>query len=190
MPKQIAETEFREWVYKYSDPLFHYALRRIADEELCKDLVQDTFLSAWRNKDNFRGEASVKNWLFLILKRKVVDHFRKGYNKDVIESINEDHQDKTYFDADGHWKTGMYPKSLTVKFNETVESKDFHKVFSSCKRKLKDVQQAVFVMKYVDELDSDEICRTLGLTPSNFWIIMHRAKVQLRGCLEKNWINI
>lgn len=189
MQEVNAETDFREWVYHYSDPLFHFALRRVADSELCKDLVQEAFLSAWRNKDAFRGNTSVKNWLFLILKRKIIDHYRKGYNNETIQAINKDHHDHTYFDGEGHWKDGMYPNALAVNFDDTLEAKDFHKVFSSCKKKLKDVQHNAFVMKYVDELDSHEICKVLGLTESNFWVIMHRAKVQLRACLEKHWIN-
>jgi RNA polymerase sigma-70 factor (TIGR02943 family) len=189
MKEPVTDQIFREWVYAYSDLLYHYALRRVTDTELCKDLVQDTFLSAWRNKDAFRGQTSSKNWLFLILKRKIIDHYRKASRNETIEAINESHEDHAYFDFDGHWEKGMYPQTLTVNFDESIETREFFKVFSRCRNKLKDVQQAVFMMKYVDGLDSDEICRELEITPSNFWVIIHRAKVLLRACLEKNWIN-
>lgn len=82
----------------------------------------------------------------------------------------------------------MYPKNWTVDFTNSAEAKEFQQVFRSCNKKLKQVQSTVFVMKYVEEMDSHEICTQLGLTPANYWVLLHRAKVQLRACLEKNWI--
>ncbi len=185
---KLSETEFRKWVEDHSDLLFHYAVRRVADEELGKDLVQDTFLAAWRNRDSFRRESSVKNWLFLILRSKIIDHYRKLNSGAVVAGIRNENEDGTYFDHEDHWRKGMYPSSFSVDFRNEIEGREFFKVFDSCGKKLKQIQHAVFVMKYVDDLDSEEICKIMGLTSSNYWVLIHRAKVQLRACLEKNWI--
>jgi RNA polymerase sigma-70 factor (ECF subfamily) len=184
----VSEAEFRKWVEDHSDLLFSYALKRVSDEGFSKDLVQETFLAAWRNKDKFRGDSSLKTWLFTIIRSKIVDHFRKMNTEAVVHEIREDHQDGIYFDQEDHWRKGMYPSALSVDFHSPTESRDFLLVFDSCSRKLKQLQHAVFVLKYVEELDSDRICEVLGLSSSNYWVLVHRAKVQLRACLEKNWL--
>jgi RNA polymerase sigma-70 factor (TIGR02943 family) len=179
---------FRQWVNEYADPLYRYACMRLTDNEACKDLVQETFLSAWRNLDAYKGEASSKNWLFIILKNKITDHFRKAATQSVSVLLQE-YDDETFFDSTGHWRQGMYPREWTVDFADPMESKQFYQVFNSCGKKLREVQNAVFIMKYVDGLDSDEICKALNLSADNYWVLMHRAKVQLRACLQKNWID-
>jgi RNA polymerase sigma-70 factor (ECF subfamily) len=158
------------------------------DDQNAKDLIQDTFLSAWRAMDNYRKQSSVRNWLFVILKNKITDHFRKAVNRVSIESLEAEHNDHTFFDEHEHWKVGMYPKEWSVNFNNPAEVRDFQLIFKSCSGKLKAIQSVVFVMKYVDELESEKICKDLGITSSNYWVILHRAKVQLRACLEKNWL--
>jgi RNA polymerase sigma-70 factor (ECF subfamily) len=184
----ISEAEFRKWVEDHSDLLHSYALKRVSDAELSKDLVQETFLAAWRNKDKFRGDSSLKTWLFTIIRSKIIDHFRKMNTEAIVQEIREDHHDGVYFDQEDHWRKGMYPAALSVNFRDSMESRDFLLVFDSCSRKLKQLQHAVFVLKYVEELDSEKICEVLGLSSSNYWVLVHRAKVQLRACLEKNWL--
>lgn len=181
----VSESDFRKWVEDHSDLLFQYANKRVSDLELSKDLVQETYLAAWRNKDSFRGEASLKNWLFLILKSKIIDHFRKAKTNAIVTDDDDAH---VFFDSQDHWRKGIYPAALSVNFQSEMERRDFFIVFQSCGKKMKEIQHAVFVMKYVDELDSEEICKIMGLTPSNYWVLIHRAKVQLRACLEKNWL--
>ena len=93
-----------------------------------------------------------------------------------------------FFDEREHWRKGMYPRQWSVDFSNTAETKEFYKVFRSCGGKLKELQNAVFVMKYIDGLESGEICKELSISASNYWVLIHRAKVQLRACLEKNWM--
>jgi RNA polymerase sigma-70 factor (TIGR02943 family) len=183
------EAVFRQWVTEYSDALYHYAMQRLQEDELyAKDLLQETFLAAWRNLDGYKGQASVKNWLFVILKSKLTDHYRRSYTRMVVETIRQEHNDQAFFDEEDHWRKGMYPKAWSVDFNNRVEAQEFQQVFRSCGKKLKEIQNTVFVMKYVDGIDSEEICKQLGLSSANYWVLLHRAKVQLRACLEKNWM--
>lgn len=182
------ETIFRQWVNDHSDALYRFALQRLTEEELCKDLLQETFLAAWRNLDGYKREASVKNWLFVILKSKITDHYRKSHTRAAVEAIQQGHNDHTFFDEQEHWRKGMYPKQWSVDFTDRAEAKEFQQIFRSCGKKLTEVQNTVFVMKYVDDLGSEEICKELGLTSSNYWVLLHRAKVQLRACIEKRWM--
>ncbi|MGC3947825.1 MAG: sigma-70 family RNA polymerase sigma factor [Chryseolinea sp.] len=177
------ETRFSTWVAEYSDMLYSHAVLRGFDQSKARDLVQDTFLSAWKGMDGFEGKASAKNWLFVILKNKITDIYRKSaLHVNILISEYE-----TQFDDDGHWAKGAYPKELTIDPSESSERIDFQEILEGCSGKLNTVQKAVFFMKYMDELESDDICAQLSITANNYWIILHRAKVQLRACLEKNW---
>lgn len=175
-----------QWVNEYADQLYRYALPRVEDAEIAKDLVQDTFLSAWRNAENFKGEASEKNWLYTILKNKIIDHYRKASTRKE-ERFSENQSEEYYFNEDGHWTETASPNEWGVNYNEKINQNEFYEVLEKCKKKLKEIQNAVFSMKYLEGLESEEICKELNLTSSNYWVLLHRAKVQLRACLEKNW---
>lgn len=180
------EEMFKCWVQDYSDMLFSHTLLRGFDYDSGRDLVQDTFYSAWKNMDGFEGKASVKNWLFVILKNKITDHFRKTSAHTNVTISEKDYQ----FDDAGHWAKGFYPKELTIDPEDSSAQADFHRILEGCSAKLNDIQKNVFFMKYMDDLSSDDICLQLSITSNNYWTILHRAKVQLRACLEKNWFLI
>lgn len=165
--------------------LFSHVVLRGFDHESARDFVQETFYSAWKGMDQFEGKASVKNWLFVILKNKVTDHYRKvsGQQKILISEYEQ-------FDDTGHWAKKFHPKELTISPSEVSDGSEFQKIVEGCSEKLNKVQKAVFFMKYMDDLESDDICKQLSITANNYWTILHRAKVQLRACLEKNWLLI
>ncbi len=176
----------QKWVDDYSDMLFRFALPRVNDKEIAKDLVQDTFLAAWRNHDNYKGEISEKNWLFTILKNKIIDHYRRASTR-LTEKFPGTSESGAYFDDADHWTNIAGPQDWGVDYNKNIEIKEFYKILEACKKKLKDIQSTVFSMKYLDGFESEEICKELNISPSNYWVLIHRAKLQLRACLEKNW---
>ena len=180
------ELNISQWVNDYGDQLYRYALPRVNDSEIAKDLVQDTFLAAWRNVEKYKGEASEKNWLFTILKNKIIDHYRKASTRNE-ERMNDLNEEAYYFNNDGHWSEQASPNDWGVDYNDQINPKEFYEILEKCKKKLKEIQNAVFSMKYLEGFESDEICKELNITPSNYWVLLHRAKVQLRACLEKNW---
>lgn len=180
----------QQWVKNYSDQLLRFAFLRTNNLEFAKDLVQETFLAGLRNVATYKGDISEKNWLFFILKNKIIDHYRKKANSLVtdIESLLEKSAD--YFDEAGHWKEPAYPKEWGINYNDHVEKEEFYEILNACTQKLSELMRIVFVMKYLDEKESDEICKELEITSSNYWVIIHRAKLQMRRCLEKNWMNL
>ncbi len=183
----MAKLNAAEWINLYGDMLYHYALQRVTDEETAKDLVQETFLAAWRNFDNYKGEISEKNWLYTILKNKIIDNYRKAANR-LTESLPEYSNNQPFFDSEEHWTSESAPRDWVAKQGTKLEAKEFNEVLSRCRQKLKQIQNAVFSMKYIDGISSKEICKQLNITASNYWVLMHRAKLQLRACLEKNWL--
>lgn len=179
------------WVNKYADYLYGYVCVRIDDKELARDLVQETFLAALEHIEKFEGRSSEKTWLTAILRNKIFDVYRKKssrQNEQSQESISTIEGDE-YFDNDsGHWNKGHYPASFSIEQPDVLENKEFQRILMACMKKLPPLWALVFTMKNIDEESSAMICTELKLTPSNFWVISHRTKVNLRECLQKNWI--
>jgi len=178
-----------EWVNSYADALYAYTLPRVNDTGLAEDIVQETFLSAWKARHSYRAEASEKSWLFTICKNKIIDHYRKKA-KDILQPLPERGHTDSYFDEAEHWTENDMPGDWGIDSQQRIDNKELYEALESCKKKLPQMQQAVFVMKYMEDIDSAGICKALGITSSNYWVLIHRAKLQLRNCLEKNWINL
>jgi RNA polymerase sigma-70 factor (ECF subfamily) len=179
------------WVDKYADYLFAYACLRLDDEELARDLVQDTFLGALERVDKFDGQHLEKTWLTAILKNKIFDVYRKKSSRPKSQSLSNatDPENEEFFETDnGHWKEQHNPAAFAIEQPDALHNKEFQGVLQSCVKKLPPLWASVFVMKHMDEESSETICKELRLTSSNYWVIIHRSKVQLRSCLQKNWI--
>ncbi|MBO9732182.1 MAG: sigma-70 family RNA polymerase sigma factor [Chitinophaga sp.] len=176
-----------EWVKLYADDLYKFAVIRVSDSELAQDLVQDTFLSALQAAVQFRGESSEKTWLMAILKHKIIDHFRAAGKATVTVSIHDSDPHHLFFNEKGHWNKEMAPKAWISDINSKQEQTDFYSMLRACMNKLNEIGKKVFNLKYLEEKESTDICKELSITTSNYWVIVHRAKLQLRSCLEKNW---
>jgi RNA polymerase sigma-70 factor (TIGR02943 family) len=179
-----------DWIATYGDSLLNYALVRVSDREAARDLVQETFLSALRARESFRGESSEKTWMFSIMKNKIVDYYRKSaLEKGGPQPGHENSFDPAhYFDTEGEWRANAQPVGWTGPQDESYRSKEFYDTLMKCLEHLTPQRRAIFMMKYLDDLDSEEICKELQISPSNYWVIIHRAKLVLRECIEKNWI--
>lgn len=179
------------WVSNYADYLYTFAVFRINDEELARDLVQETFLAALQRVEKFEGRCTEKTWLTAILKNKIIDVYRSkssGLAKEVVATAPED-ADTDFFDHDdGHWNDQHRPARLGIEQSDALENKEFQKILQACMKKLPALWLSVFTMKHIDEEATDIICRELKVTSSNFWVIIHRTKVNLRSCLQRNWI--
>jgi RNA polymerase sigma-70 factor (ECF subfamily) len=175
------------WVEQYADLLYRFALLRVSDGDLARDLVQETFISAWKGLSEYKGQASEKTWLYAILRNKIVDHYRVEARS--VTGRLEEHRDdeRAFFNEAEHWTEESAPRDWGVSHGSAVEKKEFYRVLERCKDKLARIQAAVFTMKYVDDLDSEDICKELNISSSNYWVLLHRAKLHLRQCLEKNW---
>jgi RNA polymerase sigma-70 factor (TIGR02943 family) len=178
------------WVEAHADYLYAYSLARVNNEEQAKDLVQETFLAALQNADKFQGKSSERTWLTAILKNKIIDIYRKKSSglKAVDEKKAEEEQ-QDYFDGDnGHWNDAHKPLPFGIEDHDPLASMEFDHILQKCLKKLPSLWMSVFVMKYMDDATTGLICSELRVSQSNFWVIIHRAKVNLRACLQKNWI--
>lgn len=187
----LVKLDPHHWVANHADYLFNYAITRINEEEQARDLVQETFLAALQRIDKFEGRSSERTWLTAILKNKVIDVYRKkssGLGKNTT-SLDTEQQDQDFFDPyDGHWKKTHRPEPFGIDTNDPLMNKELKSILQKCMQKLPALWLSVFTMKHMDEESTDLICEELRVTPSNFWVIIHRAKLNLRACLQKNWI--
>lgn len=174
-----------KWVDLYADDLYRYAVSRGIGKEEAEDIIQETFLSAYKNIKSFKQKSSLKTWLISILKRKVIDFYRKKYRTPQNVYIDE----KPIFQQDGiykgHWTEEHAPGDWS--YNDIPwDNEDFQRIFNLCLEKLPPKYALVFSMKILQEYESADICKEMSISSSNFWVIMHRARLQLRECMENN----
>lgn len=174
-----------KWVSLHADYLFNYTISRLNNRDLAKDLVQDTFFSALKAKNDFQGKASERTWLIAILKRKIVDHYRK------INSIKGRAEVRMNFyedgDREGEWLEERAPTDWSGEIEKKIENQELAVVLEKCIANLPEKYAMVFRMKTIHQIETEDICKELGITSSNLWVIIHRARTQLRKCMEDNW---
>ncbi len=182
------------WVDAYGDFLYRYALSRIADPSVAEDLVQETFLAALKSRDNFQGRSSTRTWLIAILKHKIVDHLRKRAREqasDKVEALSDAAAQSAIdgeFKADGHWR--HRPSKWLVNPMKVYEQKEFMDVLYSCLADLPQRQADTFMMREIDGYSTEEICKALNISATNSWVLLYRARMMLRRCIENKWIKV
>ena len=176
-----------EDLQKVRSYLLRYARLQLRDPVLAEDVVQDTLLAAFDRGATFAGRSEYKSWLVGILKHKIIDVIRKKSREQSLtadEDASESEMIEGTFEAEGQWHRlpanwGNPEKSL--------ENKRFWEMFERCLELMPARTARVFTMREVMELPSDEICKELAITQTNLWVMLHRARLSLRGCLETRW---
>ncbi len=173
------------WVDEYGDYLYRYAMSRLRDENAAEEVVQETFLAGVRFQDRYSGEGAERAWLLGILKRKLIDYVRRRarYDRDGAYEGSNDPSEKM-FDRNGNWNRDVFT-SMTP--DRQVESAEVWDVVKGCLQHLPPGQADVFVLSVMEEMPTDEICQELGITPSNLWVRLHRARLALAQCVGARW---
>ncbi len=172
-----------QWVDDYTDEMLSWALHKTSNIEVAKDLIQDTFVAALVKIDSFKQKSSPKTWLFSILNNKIIDHYRKKIKRavDIHDQVVSN-----YFDEHGTWLKDKRPQNWETD-NHLLDDTEFQSVLEKCIENLPDKWEDSIRLKYLMEKNGKEICQVLNLSPTNFWQIIHRAKLQLRDCIEISW---
>ncbi len=169
------------WVHTYGDQLFRYAIVRVGDREAARDLVQETFLAAVRARGRFAGRSSPGTWLTGILKHKIVDHFRKRSREPADAGLDPE---EGRFQEDGRWKD---PPALWKQDPSLVLGRrQFWEILHRCLAELPPRRAGVFTLRELEGLATEELCKQLEITPTNLWVLLHRARLALRECLEQH----
>ncbi|NAY92885.1 sigma-70 family RNA polymerase sigma factor [Muricauda sp. JGD-17] len=173
------------WVDQYADYLFNYAVARVSDAELAKDLVQETFIAGLNSAKNYKGNAAERTWLIAILKRKVIDHYRKINSKKGKAEVRINYSPSS--DSEGDWLEEQVADPFSQDGDNILENEELGLAIQECISKLPQKQSQVFTMKTIQGMATEDICNELGINPSNLWVMIHRARTALMGCLNENW---
>lgn len=174
------------WLDDHGDALYAYCLMRVRERATAEDLVQDALLAALKSVDSFKGESGERTWLIGILKHKILDHLRRaGRERPLDAGRNPDEYTDRYFDETEHWQA---PVSDWDQPDKALEQERFWGTFNDCLEKLPERLRILYALKELDGLETEELMETLNIsTANNLWVMMSRARVHLRQCLETNW---
>jgi len=178
---------FEQWVTQHSAELLRFARNRVKDPGAADDLVQLALVSAWESLDRFAGESSPRTWLFAILKHKLMDHYRRTYREGIRmsgEAADSDHPEAMYFNPGGHWLAQHAPSTDASLFGDD-DADRMHRALQICLDALPERWRGAIEMKYLLDKDATEIQHELGLSETNYWQQIHRAKLRLRACIEE-----
>lgn len=173
-----------DWVDRYGDALLRFAGGRVASRELAEDLVQETFLAAFRHRSQFDGKSTFGTWLVAILRRKIVDHHRKSGRSPDLDAESLVGVEGS-FTAKGKWTTSSTKWRTTP--NDLAENLEFWTVFHGCMSGLPMHLAQAFQMRELAMDTVDDASKKTGITPKNLAVRLHRARLLLRQCLEKKW---
>lgn len=177
-----------DWLAEHGDYLYRYALARLRDEHLAEDAVQETLLAAIQGS-GYAGKSSVRTWLTGILKHKIIDHFRRQQRETALEEPDEVAEDlgdmDDFFVANGHWSDK--PQSWGDP-SQLLQQDQFLQILQECLDRLPKNLARIFLLREVEETDNEEICKDLQISASNAWVMLYRARMGLRKCLEMNWL--
>jgi len=181
------EIDASQWVDQYGDLMYRYTLVRVKDAPTAEEIVQVTFFAALQATHTFAGRSSEKSWLFGILKHKILDHFREIKKNRTFDLAPEDDKDPYEYDPSGHWKEN--PQHWGLNPEKSSENQALTEALGTCLDHLPDKLRQVFVLREIEGLSTEEICNEFNIKPTNLWVILHRARNQLKKCLEIHWFD-
>jgi RNA polymerase sigma-70 factor (ECF subfamily) len=168
--------------------LLRVAQLQLRDPDLAEDVVQEAIVAALGAREGFTGKSSLKTWLTGILKHKIVDAIRQKQRQPIALATLDEEADLDDFDGlfkdNGAWET---PPAEWGDPEGALSRRQFFDIMEFCLEKLPANTARVFMMREVMELESDEICKELTITANNLWVILYRARMALRQCLEQHW---
>jgi RNA polymerase sigma-70 factor (ECF subfamily) len=174
------------WVRLYGDYLYRYALSRLRDPSVAEDCVQDTLLAAIQGLDNYDPRREIKFWLRGIMRNKIIDVFRKQKRQSTI-NLGDDEAilESALYKYSGI--AALFPEAWKFDPRTISDHAEFMRVFQSCLDQLKEPMREAFVLKMIEGHDLKEVCKVLEIEPNHLWVLLHRAREQLKKLLEVEW---
>jgi RNA polymerase sigma-70 factor (TIGR02943 family) len=181
-PNGDARQNVDRLVQEHAETLYAYALIRVGKQELAEDMVQETLLAALQGWDHFAGNSSERTWLIGILRHKILDFFRRHHGN---EEADDPSWETEYFDQHRHWKD--HTSTWKADPAALAENREFVQILQGCLKELSKIMAEAFVMRELEGMSCEEVCKHLQISETNLWVRLHRARLQLRRCLELNW---
>lgn len=184
--RQDASLNPETWLDRYGDYLYRFAVSRVRDPSAAEDLVQETFLAALGSMNKYESRSSPKTWLTGILKHKIIDYFRRKAREPIGDDLETAMQTlEGLFDARDHWQNG--PVEWSGSPQDLYEKQEFLKVLDDCISELSSRLASVFILREIVGETTEEICKALDISATNCWVMLYRARMHLRRCIEAGW---
>lgn len=183
MPKHKLDPNY--WMQRYSDYLFNYTIVRVNNSDIAKDLISETFLAGLKSAANYKGLASERTWLISILKRKIIDHYRKINSNKGKAEVRMTYNNE---DSEGDWLEERVSDPFDKTAEDKLENEELGLTILNCLDSLDDKQAQIFKLKTIENYDTEAICNKFNITPSNLWVIIHRARKAMAACMEEKWL--
>ena len=178
-------SEFARQVETLRPQLMRFARAQLRNDAWAEDAVSETVLAALEKPQSFGGQSQLKTWLVGILKHKLIDQLRRHAREaTLLDPDDEADLDEQLFNASGHWREA--PPDWGDPEHH-LGQRQFFEVLEICVEHLPATQGRVFMMREWLELSTDEICKELAITSTNLWVLLHRARLRLRECLQQRW---
>lgn len=170
----------RVTVQEHARTLYRAARGMGFREDEAEDLAQDVLTTFLETLDRFEGRSQIRTWLFGILHHKALERRRERYREERNDPIDDVFESR--FDDRGNWIRP--PQDI----QRLLESKEAGVAIEECMETLPATQREAFVLREMEEMDTPDICKILGITVTNLGVMLHRARNRLRECLEsKGW---
>lgn len=174
-----------EWVDTHADYLFNFAIGQVRDTNIAEDLVQDTFLAAVKARETFSGQSSERTWLVGILRHKIYDHLRKTCRERAVRHDPTPSNDAEAWEEAVHWMHDVAAESQLP--SRRIELAEFRQNLELALGKLPPRMAQVFQLYEIEERPNHEVCAQMNISESNLWVMLHRARKQLRQHLDGWW---
>ena len=172
--------------------MLKFARLQLRDDASAEDAVQDALAAALSGQKQFNSRAQLKTWVFAILKNKIIDIIRERVRSPgtamAVDEIPEDAYDDL-FNEKSYWQEDTRPSSWGDP-ESSFSSQQFWQVFEICLTRLPENTARVFMMREMLGFETEEICKELAISPTNCWVVLHRARMGLRLCLDERWFNL
>jgi RNA polymerase sigma-70 factor (ECF subfamily) len=172
------------WLEEHGDALYAFALPRVRNADVAEDLVQETLLAGVAGQQRFAGKSAERTWLMGILKHKLIDHLRKSIRQRPLSELDVDISSE-FFTDHGQWRVSS--PMWEGRPEAALEQEEFRQVLSRCLSKLPSRLAQLFWLREAEDVSTEQLCQELGITATNVWTMLHRARLGLRRCLNENW---
>lgn len=171
--------------------LYRYAIGQLREQAQAEEVVQDTLLAAVEASASFQGKSSMRTWLTAILKHKIIDARRRDARNPIVDvagglDAEDDLEDfdALYFNQGGKWHE---PPPAWSNPEQCFENRMFWEAFEECLDNLPPATARAFYLREINGLETADICKELAISTSNCWVMLYRARLNLRECLERRW---
>ena len=173
------------WPDAYGDRLYRYALSRVRDESSAEDLVQEALLTAFKSRDRFKGESNELTWMTGILRFKIFEFYRRQSKEVPLGFDDGDDRESGLFEGGRHWKPENAPRDWGADPQRAAESAEFGAALRACLDGLAAAAARAFVLREMEGVGHHETAEALGVSPGHVAVLLYRARMRLRRCLER-----